>query len=182
MKNAVLLSAAVALSLALPSAGLAAAKPATAAHAHVHAAPKAAPPRVAPLDEYFGRMKLSPLGINNTIHDTSLRVSYDKANPGRYYQGLEFAEDALRDWARKYPQDTWLPGRAYFLSHVFWQMHTPQADAAADRCRSLLFKQFPKSRWANIAKHEIKEKIAPVEAASTQTEASADAGKAAGKP
>jgi hypothetical protein len=129
-------------------------------HAASHAAQPA--PRLAPVDEYFGRMKLSPLGINNTIHDTSMHIRYDQANAGRYYTALEWAEDALHDWARKYPQDTWLPGRAYFMSHVFWQMHTAEADAAANRCRALLFAQFPASHWAALAKHETKEKVAPV--------------------
>jgi TolA-binding protein len=136
----------------------------TVAAAAVH--PKPAPVKVAPLDEYFGKMKMSPLGINNTIHDTNLRVHYDPAHAGQYYQTLEWAEDALHDWARKYPHDNWLPGRAYFMSHVFWQMHTPQADAAAERCRELLFRQFPTSHWAMLARHETKEIIAPVTAPS----------------
>lgn len=141
-------------------------KPVHAVSTHV----KPAPVAVAPMDEYFGKMKLSPLGINNTIHDTNLHVHYDPANGSRYYQSLEWAEDALHDWARKYPQDTWLPGRAYFMSHVFWQMHLPEADAAADRCRAMLFQQFPKSHWAALAHQETKEKIAPVAAATAQTQ------------
>jgi TolA-binding protein len=169
MKNKALLSVAAAFLIASSSASLAstqtAAKPAT--HKQTHTQPAA---KVAPVDEYFGKMKLSPLGINNTIHDTNLRVKYDQANGGRYFQSLEWAEDALHDWARKYPQDSWLPGRAYFMSHVFWEMHTAQADAAADRCRSLLFKQFAKSRWAAMAKHETKEKVAPVVSTTTSVQ------------
>jgi len=160
LKNSTLLPLAAALTIAMSSASAAsmtAAAPATTSHTHAQPAPK-----LAPVDEYFGKMKLSPLGINNTIHDTSQHVKYDQANAARYYTGLEWAEDALHDWARKYPQDTWLPGRAYFMSHVFWQMHTAEADAAADRCRQLLFTQFPKSRWASMAKSESKEKVAPV--------------------
>jgi TolA-binding protein len=131
-------------------------------HAVAKPAIKAPPPKVAPLDEYFGRMKLSPLGINNTIHDTNLRVKYDSANAGRYYQSLAWAEDALYDWARKYPNDTWLPGRAYYMSHVFWQMHTADGDAAAQRCRTMLFTEFHSSHWAALAENETKDMIAPV--------------------
>jgi TolA-binding protein len=118
-------------------------------------------PKVAPLDEYFGRMKLSPLGIENIIHDTNLRVHYDPAHASQYYGTLATAEDALDDWARKYPADPWLPGRAYFMSHVFWQMHTPDATAAAEHCRHLLFAQFPKSHWAKVAKNETQALVAP---------------------
>jgi TolA-binding protein len=160
MKNGVLLSLVAALFIATGSASMAAtqsAHPTTPSHSVAQPAPK-----LAPVDEYFGKMKLSPLGINNTIHDASVHVKYDQVNAGRYYTSLEWAEDALHDWAHKYPQDTWLPGRAYFMSHVFWQMHTAEADAAAGRCRSLLFTQFPKSHWTVLAKRETKDKVAPV--------------------
>jgi hypothetical protein len=159
MKLMATLLATCALVIMLTGASMAATAtthPATASHSASQPAPK-----LAPVDEYFGRMKLSPLGINNTIHDTSMHLRYDPANAERYYTALEWAEDALHDWARKYPQDTWLPGRAYFMSHVFWQMHTTEADAAADRCRALLFSQFPTSHWAQLAKSETKEKVAP---------------------
>lgn len=165
MKNVALLFLVAALGISLSSASLASTQP---AHKQVAKVQAVAPvSKVAPLDEYFGKMKLSPLGINNTIHDTNLRVKYDMANAARYYQALEWAENALHDWASKYPQDTWLPGRAYFMSHVFWQMHSADADAAADRCRQMLFTQFSKSRWASLAKLETKEKIAPLAAAET---------------
>lgn len=167
MKTGVLLTAAVALAFAWSSPGFAT-QPAKSHKASTHAQPA---PRVAPLDEYFGKMKLSPLGINNTIHDTNLRISYDTPHAARYYQTLAWAEDALHDWARKYPHDTWLPGRAYFMSHVFWRMHAPEADAAAGRCRLMLFKQFPKSHWAALAKHETKEKIAPLQAGGSSASA-----------
>ena len=182
MKNKALLSTVAALTIALTSSGLAATQtaPKPAAAAQTHAAQPQAKPvsKVAPLDEYFGKMKLSPLGVNNTIHDTNLHVNYDKANAGHYYQALEWAEDALHDWARKYPQDTWLPGRAYYMSHVFWEMHTAEATAAAERCRSLLFKQFPKSRWAAMAKHETQATVAPIDTAATGAQAGAAAGAA----
>ena len=159
MKNGAVLFLVAALSIAFSGASFAS------GHAAAKPAVKAPPPKVAPLDEYFGKMKLSPLGINNTIHDTNLHVKYDAANAGHYYQGLAWAEDALHDWAHKYPGDTWLPGRAYFMSHVFWQMHTPEGDAAAQRCRTMLFTAFKGSHWAALAKNETKEKIAPVAAA-----------------
>lgn len=148
MKFGILLSVVAALTLAWSSA----------VFATTHGA-------LAPLDEYFGKEKLSPLGIENTIHDTSLRVRYHPANAGQYYQTLESAEDALHDWARKYPKDPWLPGRAYFMSHVFWSMHTPLADAAAHRCRLLLFTQFQDSHWSVLAERETQDSIAPIRVA-----------------
>jgi TolA-binding protein len=173
MKNGVALCLVAVLSCAFSSASFAS------THAVAKPAVKAPPPKVAPLDEYFGRMKLSPLGINNTIHDTNLHVKYDSANAGRYYQSLAWAEDALHDWARKYPNDTWLPGRAYYMSHVFWQMHTADGDAAAERCRTMLFTSFKQSHWAVLAKNETKDLIAPA-VASIPAAAAASAAPAVG--
>ena len=156
---------------------LALSAPAISATKASHAQPS--PIKVAPADEYFGHQKLSILGINNTIHDTNLHIGFDPEHAAKYFGQLAPAQDALLDWAHKYPQDTWLPGRAYFMSHVFWQMHTPAGDAAADSCRALLFKQFARSRWATLARVETKERIAPiVTAASTATAATSTAAAA----
>jgi hypothetical protein len=178
MKNRLLLCAAAFWACACPLAAVAATSGSLPNHSapaaqHVKAQsaaahPKklaAAPIKVAPADEYFGHQKLSILGINNIIHDTNLRIGFDRPHAVKYYGQLEPAEDSLRDWARKYPQDTWLPGRAYYMSHVFWQMHSSDGDAAAERCRAMLFKQFPRSRWALVAQKETRDSVAPLSAA-----------------
>jgi hypothetical protein len=115
----------------------------------------AAKPVVAPADEYFGRMKLSILGIGNIMHDTKLREAFDPAHASDNYAKLALAEDALEDWAAKYPQDTWLPGKAYYMSHEFWAMNTPDGDRAAERCRALLLTRFATSRYSVRARGEV---------------------------
>ena len=129
--------------------------------------------RVAPADEYFGRQKISPLGIDNMIRDTEARENFNPALSSRLYGSLATAEDALQDWARKYPQDGWIPKRAYLLSHLFWRMHTPEADAAAARCRNVLFRYFSKNRYASLARHENQATYAPVAAVPTPAAAPA---------
>jgi hypothetical protein len=121
----------------------------------------AAKPVVAPADEYFGRMKLSILGINNIVHDTKLREAFDPAHAADNFTKLSFAEDALEDWAAKYPQDNWLPGKAYFMSHEFWAMNTADGDRAAERCRALLLHRFAKSPYSTKAHGEIASMFEP---------------------
>jgi hypothetical protein len=123
--------------------------------------PAAANPVVAPADEYFGRMKLSILGIGNIMHDTKLREAYDPAHAADNYTKLASAEDALEDWAAKYPQDTWLPGKAYYMSHEFWAMNTPDGDRAAERCRALLLSRYAESRYSLRARSEIASMFQP---------------------
>lgn len=146
-----LLSTALCLPLAAALAIQAMASTTAAAGPTPKPAPKAV---VAPADEYFGRQKISTLGIDNLIHDTDARESFDPDLASRLYTPLSAAEDALEDWAAKYPHDTWIPKRAYLLSHLFWRMHSPEADAAAERCRSILFKYFPTNKYATLAHKE----------------------------
>ena len=169
MHRQFVIAGALIASLLVPATALAAGTPSHATPAHA----KPAPIKVAPADEYFGRMKMSILGITNTIRDTRTREGFDPANAAKYYQTLAFAEDALQDWANKYPQDSWIPRRAYDMSHDFWLMHTPQGNVMAGRCRIILFRQFPHNHWAVIARSETAAKVAPVvaQAAATGTPA-----------
>jgi len=120
-----------------------------------------AKPVVAPADEYFGRMKLSILGIGNIMHDTKLREAYDPVHAADNFTKLAAAEDALEDWAAKYPEDTWLPGKAYYMSHEFWAMNTADADRAAERCRALLLSRFAASNYSSKARDEVASMFEP---------------------
>lgn len=117
--------------------------------------------QVAPADEYFGRQKISTLGIDNMIRDTEQRENFDPQLAYRLLSPLSTAEDALEDWASKYPHDSWIPKRAYLMSHLFWRMHTPEANAMADRCRNLLLTRFAKTRYAVLARVETQSMVAP---------------------
>jgi len=127
--------------------------------------------QVAPADEYFGHQKISALGIDNMIRDTTTRENYNPESAWRLYGSLAPAEDALEDWAHKYPHDSWIPKRAYLLSHLFWRMHTADANAAANRCRIVLFHYFPHNHYANLARHERAAQYAPQAAATPAAQA-----------
>src|SRR5450755_1991263 len=65
----------------------------------------------APADEYFGRFKLSNLGMRNIIHDMNIEGDSPLALPLQQGRIREVA-GSLSDWANRYPRDTWLPGTA----------------------------------------------------------------------
>jgi hypothetical protein len=73
----------------------------------------------APGDEYFGRMKMSYLGINNTFRDDLVRAGAYTTDP-KILSGINFADDALTAWARKYPNDPQL-ARSYFLAFEMYR-------------------------------------------------------------
>jgi hypothetical protein len=63
----------------------------------------------APADEYFGRYKLSFLGIRNIIRDMGIEGDSPLALPLQQGRIREVA-GSLADWANRYPRDKWLPG------------------------------------------------------------------------
>jgi hypothetical protein len=60
---------------------------------------------LAPADEYFGRMKMSVLGIRNALDGLERRVESGDRSVGSM---LALVDDAISDWRSKYPRDTWL--------------------------------------------------------------------------
>ena len=68
----------------------------------------------APADQYFGRLRLSYLGINNTFRDAAITAGDHTTDP-HIANRVAFADDALNDWANHFPHDPEL-ARTYFLA------------------------------------------------------------------
>jgi hypothetical protein len=96
---------------------------ATAPAAAQPAAPKAMRVAVAPADEYFGKMKLSILGIRNQIHDLTLRIGFEPAKAESFIGMANMTEDAMKDWERKYPHDPWIPKTLFSLERMYSVVH-----------------------------------------------------------
>jgi hypothetical protein len=111
---------------------------------------------VAPADEYFGPTKMSVLGIRNTVQDTQIRASGDPDRMmGKYWTTLVLAHQALDEWARRFPHDSWLPRNAFLMARLFDHVHTAEGDAAAADCRSILFRNFAGSWFARAAHDDL---------------------------
>jgi hypothetical protein len=68
----------------------------------------------APADRYFGRMKMSFLGINNTFRDAAI-ASGEHTTDQTIANKVALADEALVDWSSKFPHDPQL-ARTYFLA------------------------------------------------------------------
>jgi hypothetical protein len=99
---------------------------------------------VAPADEYFGKLKLSVLGIRNTIRDQGLQVDVDPASAPKTLNKVDFAEDALHDWEHKYPCDRWIPWTMYALEHFYGKIHTADAVNHVHRIVAWLKHDYPR--------------------------------------
>jgi hypothetical protein len=100
---------------------------ATGASAHV---------KLAPADEYFGRMKMSPLEITNHISDGERRRAG--------YSVFTLTQNAIEDWTSKYPGDPWIPSREFRITELFLSLHSQAGYLAALHCRNYIRHHFPK--------------------------------------
>jgi hypothetical protein len=108
--------------------------------------------QLAPVDEYFGPTKMTPLEITNRIRDAERR--------GATYGGLMSTQGAIEDWTRKYPGDPWIPSREYEMSHLFARLHSHAGNAQAAHCRLFMREHFPGTRYTVAAQREGSPQIA----------------------
>ena len=132
-----------------PSAWL----PARAAHSHPRAV------RVAPADEYFGRLKMSILGIRNQLHDLGLRLQYAPEKSEDVLGSAAMVEDAMRDWERKYPADPWLAKSVYELTELYARVHTEHGRQSASRALRWLLGRYGQTAYGAQARVQIRPQV-----------------------
>jgi hypothetical protein len=105
----------------------------------------------APGDEYFGRMKMSYLGIDNTYKDGAVSAGAYTTD-SRLISKLDFATEALQRWAAKYPNDPQLP-RSYFLGiQVLRKVYTQPEQQTAWEFIQLLVTKYGSSYFGKTMK------------------------------
>jgi hypothetical protein len=129
--------------------------------------------RVAPADEYFGRLKLSILGIRNTIKDMGLKADADSSHAANVVMGsVGLTEDAIHDWEKKYPQDGWIPATIFSLERLYAKVDSDDARTHAKITMAWLVHDYPASAPAKMGKKELAQNLvgvkpAPVASAAT---------------
>ena len=144
------LSASAAFAEATPQPHAAATHPSVAPHVVIlHYA-------VAPADEYFGRLKMSILGIRNTIRDMGLKADADPEHASdRVLGSMNLCEDAMHDWEKKYPHDSWIPAAIFSLERLYAKIDSDAARAKAKIVMLWLVHDYPASSQAKIGKREL---------------------------
>ncbi len=105
----------------------------------------------APGDQYFGRLKLSYLGIDNTFRDMAIEAGDYTTSPA-ILSRLHFALNALRQWEQLYPHDPQL-SRTYFLGvQVYRKVYTQHAQQIAWDFIQKLLKNYPNDYFGKIMK------------------------------
>ncbi len=100
----------------------------------------------APADEYFGKTKLSPIGVRNALlHITK----YLDAGWGSRMTGEAlYVVDALDDWRQQYPRDYELPRLLLNAYKTLDRIDSPEAHDAEIRVKKLLTVEYNASTEA----------------------------------
>jgi hypothetical protein len=107
---------------------------------------------LAPADEYFGQLKMSILGIKNTIKDLGLRYDVNHDIARQTVASAALTEGAIRDWEHKYPRDREVPRAMYFLQRLYAHIIDGQAQLKAKATASWLLTDYPASPQARQLK------------------------------
>lgn len=120
--------------------------------------PKAAiEKKIAPADEYFGRLKMSILGIANTIKDQSVRFDRRPEEMESEMSTIGFAVDAIHDWEHKYPGDPWIAKSLFYLERFYNRIPTDAGRVQAKATMAWLVHDFPNTWYGKIGKRELAE-------------------------
>ncbi|MGZ3496391.1 MAG: hypothetical protein ACXWNK_03770 [Vulcanimicrobiaceae bacterium] len=90
---------------------------------------------LAPADEYFGRQKLSVLGIRHLIFTLKDDLHRGRKRPDFVEHDADTIDDAFYDWAGRFPKDGWLARTGWELATLYEEL---PGGEARDRAVSLL--------------------------------------------
>ena len=116
-------------------------------------------PGLAPADEYFGRLGMSILGVRSKVKDLGLEADIHPDHDRAILNNALWVEDAMRDWAKKYPFDRWLPRYAYALEVMYERMPGPDAHKRAVKQISYLTAYFPQTLYGRIGRAKLAEGV-----------------------
>lgn len=123
-------------------------KPAKTVGYHPHNGP-------APADEYFGRLQMSILGVRNKVKDLGLDADSHPDHGKAILGNAIWVEDAMRDWAKKYPFDRWLPRYAYALEQMYERIPGDEAHRRALKQISYLTAYFPQTVYGKVGRAKL---------------------------
>jgi hypothetical protein len=109
----------------------------------------------APADEYFGRLGMSILGVRNKVKDLGLESDIHPDRGTAILSNALWVEDAMRDWAKKYPFDRWLPRYAYALEQMYEHIPGDGAHKRAIKQISYLTAYFPQTVYGRVGRAKL---------------------------
>lgn len=118
---------------------------------------------LAPGDEYFGPLKLSIIGMRNTIRDLGLRYDVNHDIPKQTFASAQLVERSVREWQKKYAHDPQLPRVIFILQRLYTKILLQESRDRAHATAQWLQGEFSRTPQAKqIAKTLALEHLAPL--------------------
>ena len=105
---------------------------------------------LAPADRYFGRLKMSILGVRNSLTDLSARADAHPEDAEHIFDKAVLVEDALHDWQKHFPRDPWIPKYAYSLAQLYGKLDLDDARVRKNDTLDWLTATYPESQYAML--------------------------------
>jgi hypothetical protein len=102
----------------------------------------------APLDQYFGKLKMSAVRIRYEIMQLRPRYETHKLLPEETEHLLDLDANAFYAWAAAYPKDNWLASTGYMLGNLYAELPGTAARDAAVQAYTFVKTRFPKTTYA----------------------------------
>lgn len=118
---------------------------------------------LAPADEYFGPLKLSIIGMRNSIRDIGLRYDTNHDLSKQSFASTQLVERSVRDWAKKYHGDDQLPRTIFILQRLYTKVLLQESRDRAVVIGRWLNSEFSRTPQAKqLAKTLALEHLAPL--------------------
>jgi hypothetical protein len=125
---------------------------------------------LAPADEYFGPLKMSILGIRNTIHDLGARYDVNHAIGDQTYKSAQLTERAIHDWEKRYPHDGQVPKAIYLIQRLYTKVLTQESRDRAMYVEKWMFSDYATSpQGKQLKKTVAAEHLSPIPAPTPAT-------------
>ncbi len=107
---------------------------------------------LAPADEYFGPLKMSILGIRNTIRDLGARYDVNHDIGHQTFTSAQLTERAIHDWEHRYPRDGQVPKAIYLLQRLYTKVLTQESRDRAGATAKWMFADYASSPQSKALK------------------------------
>lgn len=114
----------------------------------------------APGDRYFGKLKMSALRVRYETMQLKKRYENHELLPDQTMHLLLLTDDAFRQWAQQYPNDSWLPSTGYALALLYEELPGAQARDRAVALLRYVTSHFPKTPYAAQSRNQLHRGIA----------------------
>jgi len=98
---------------------------------------------------------MSILGVRNKVKDLGLDADLHPEHDGAILSNALWVEDAMRDWAKKYPYDHWLPRYAFALEQMYEEIPGSDAHKRVVKQLGYITAYFPQTIYGKVGRAKL---------------------------